>query len=333
MSSQILDDKCVELAVIINSFNRLQLLRQALLSIAEALQDVSTLSTIIIFDAGSTDGSRDFIQAYSSKHQNPNVQCIYPKENSDSSFSAGCNAAVKFAIDHFMNLKYCLFFETDNLIKNNLALPAAINLLNTESNLAAVGFTVETHKGLKAGFGCRFPTPLAFIVGQQLSQKLGLERMRIARWNSLQNIRWAFSDIVFTSPLLIRTKAWQDVGEMDSVKFPYSDSDNDWCWRTKKRGWQLAVIDIPGVIHDNNSQQSTWSANRVINYHQARFRLLLKHRGSWINYLKPVLFFRHYLEACLLFLISFKSERAWKSFHQRLILAKNVLRGYETDSL
>ncbi|MDJ0734439.1 MAG: glycosyltransferase [Nostocaceae cyanobacterium] len=318
-----------ELVVVINSFNRLSLLCDALPSIIQALKHISLKSAVIVFDAGSTDGSVNFIQEFAAQNQETEIICLCPSPNTDRSFSAGCNFAVQFASQKFPQLQWCLFYETDNFIKNELALPLALKLLEQEKKLAAVGFTVETHEGKKAGFGSRFPTPLSFLLGQQLSDKLGLERMNIQEWYSFLGVRWGISDIVFTSPLLVRYSAWKSTEGMDVTRFPYSDSDNDWCRMVYKKGWQVAVLDVPGIIHDNKMQTSPWSGNRVINFHQARFRFLLKHQVYWIGWLKPLLFIRHCLELLLLSLKAVHDQEAKKSIQKRLLMMKIVFSNYE----
>ncbi|OUL19790.1 hypothetical protein BV378_31730 [Nostoc sp. RF31YmG] len=320
----------IELVVIINSFNRLALLRDALPSLIQALKHTSLKSAVVVFDAGSTDGSVEFIEKFTHFNQEIEIICLCPSEDIERSFSAGCNFAVQYAAQKFPHLQWCFFFETDNFIKNELALSLAIKLIEQKPELAAVGFTVERHDSKKAGFGSRFPTLLSFVLGQQLSQKFGLERMDIKEWYPFAEVRWGISDIVFTSPLLVRYSAWNSTKGMDTSRFPYSDCDNDWCWMVYKKGWRVAILDIPGVIHDNKMQFSGWSANRVINFHQARFRLLLKHKGNLILWLKPVLFIRHLLELLLLALRAFNSEQAKNSIQQRWLMMKIVYKNYET---
>lgn len=318
-----------ELVVIINSFNRFPLLREALLSVSQVLEHTPIQSAIIVFEAGSTDGSVEFIEKFSVYTQNIQIICLHPGRDIDHSFSAGCNQSVQFATKQFPKLKWCFFFETDNLMTNETALLIAVKLLETEEQLAAVGFTVERYDGQKAGFGRCFPTPLAFLVGQQLSQALGLDNMPIKQWYPFADYPWSFCDIVFTSPLLVKYSAWESIGGMDTVRFPYSDCDSDWCWRAYEKGWRVAVLDIPGVIHDNRNQSSAWSGNRVIDFHQARLGLLLKHRGNWIATIKLMLFLRHCLEFLILIFLSFHDQRAKKSLNQRIILMKTVFNNYK----
>jgi GT2 family glycosyltransferase len=328
--SQLLPQVPIELAVIINSFNRLSLLRQALPSITQALELLTLKSVVIVFDAGSTDGSVEFIKNFSTHSQKPQIIYICASADMDRSFSAGCNFAVEFAAQRYPQIKWCLFFETDNLIVNELALPLAVKLLEQEEELAGVGFTVESCDGQKSPFGCRFPTPLAFCLGRQLSRRLRLEQTQINNWYSFDGVRWGVSDVVYTSPILLRYSAWQATGGMDAAKFPFSDCDVDWCWTVYKKGLHVAVLDIPGVIHDNRMQKSEWSANRAINFHRARLRLLLKHVGQWVALLKPILFIRHCLEVFLLTFGSLHFERAKKSLPQCKILINTVFNRYET---
>lgn len=320
----------IELAVIINSFNRLDLLREALPSIIKALELLPLKSAIIVFDAGSTDGSIEFIKNAAADTQNQQIIYLCPSADTDRSFSAGCNFAVKFAAEKYPELKWCLFFETDNLIENESALPLAVKLLEQEEKLAAVGFTVEWCNGKKITFGSRFPTPLAFCLGPQLSRRLKIDRMQITDWYSLAGERWGFSDVVYTSPILIRYSAWQATGGMDTERFPFSESDVDWCWTAFKQGWRLAVLDLPGIIHDNRTQKSEWASNRGVDFHRARFRLLRKHLGQPVVLIKSLLFARHCLEFFLLSLGSLYSERAKKNLPQRQTMITTVFNQYET---
>ncbi|WP_196358139.1 glycosyltransferase [Nodosilinea nodulosa] len=320
----------VEIVVVINSFNRCQLLSEALPSAVRALRQISNKAAIVVFDAGSTDGSIKFIQNYFSQTVDIETHCLIPSLEADRSFSAGCNEAIKFAGQKYPTLKYCFFFETDNLIINDRALILAIQLLEQEQDLGAVGFTVEQCNQRKTGFGSPFPTLLSFVIGQQLSNRLGLENTTSLQWQDFQGTRWGASDIVYTSPLLVRYHTWQVTGGMDQKKFPFSDCDSDWCWSARKQGWRVAVLDLPGVIHDNRMHASVWSGNRVIDFHRARFRLLAKHRGQRLIFLKPLLWVRHCLEAVLLIIKSCFSKRARKSFRHRLILLKTVFSSYES---
>lgn len=323
----------IKLAVIINSFNRLQLLKQSLESITQAVQKLNLDTAIIIFDAGSTDGSIQYIEKnfnkISKSSKEKKIYLIFPSSKDETSFSHGCNSAVAFATERLKELEYFLFFETDNFIKDASSLFQSIQLLASHEKLAAVGFTVELFDGRKAGFGASFPSPLSFILGQQISNKLGLNKIKHFPWNDFEGNRWLTCETVFTSPLLVKLSAWHDIGPMDAERFPFSDCDTDWCWRAKQKGWSMAVLDVPGVIHDNQQQQSLWSLNRVLNFHQSRLRLLLKHKGNWIKHIRPLLFLRHCAELSVLAFKSVLDEKAKRSLVCRVELIKVVFSNYE----
>jgi GT2 family glycosyltransferase len=315
----------IELAVIINSFNRLELLQESLPSVVDSLNiSLPKKYAVVIFDAGSTDGSIEFIQKFANHDQTFPLILISPPSSTDRSFAAGCNCAIQQASATFSNLKWCFLFETDNFITNPNAISLGIKLLEKEDNLAGVGFTV---KG--AGFGSTFPTPISFVLGQQISHYLGLQQPKIDNWYPIAESSWGYSDIVFTSPILIKHSVWQSTGGMDAIQFPFSDSDCDWCWTVHEKGWRLAVINIFGVTHDNRKIASEWSSKRVLDYHRARLRLLIKHRGAWVLNLKPFLAIRHYLEFFILLVKSILSTQAKNSLSSRVILIKTVLSNYE----
>lgn len=315
----------IELAVIINSFNRLELLHESLLSVVNSLNiSLPTKYAIVVFDAGSTDGSIEFIQEFANCNQTFPLILICPPSSTDRSFAAGCNFAIQQASASFPKLKWGFLFETDNFITNPNAISLGIKLLEKEDKLAGVGFTV---KG--AGFGATFPTPISFMLGQQISQYFGLGNPKIDNWYSIGESSWGYSDIVFTSPILIKHSVWQSTGGMDSNQFPFSDSDCDWCWTVYEKGWRLAIINTFGITHDNRKIASEWSSKRVLDYHRARLRLLVKHRGDWVLNLKLFLAIRHYLEFLILLLKSILSAQARNSLSSRMILIKTVLSNYE----
>jgi GT2 family glycosyltransferase len=146
----------------------------------------------------------------------------------------------------------------------------------------------------------RFPSSISLALGLNLSTRWNLETPNESVWQETKGIRWRTCDVVFTSPLLIRRAAWDQTGGFDAERFPFSDSDLDWAWRCAELGWKTAVIASESVVHDNLRQSSAWSANRVIDFHRSRLRLLKRHRGQQVGLIKPLLFLRHVIETLTL---------------------------------
>ena len=292
-------ERPVELVAIINSFNRRSLLERAVASLTDALGSAQFGSAIIVFEAGSNDGSAEFLGTWRENHPADNLFVIEASADRRS-FSDGVNIACAHAIARFPRCRWLFLYETDNCLTSAEPLEKAISLLEAESQLAAAGFTVKQHDGTFCGYGMRFPNTLSFALGQNLATRLNLHAPNNSAWQLSDGIRWRTCDVVFTSPLLIRREAWEASGGFDAAKFPFSDTDLDWAWRCATLGWEMAVIASENVVHDNLEQLSAWSANRAVDFHRNRFRLLKRHRGKYVALLKPFLFLRHWLEIMIL---------------------------------
>jgi GT2 family glycosyltransferase len=128
--------------------------------------------------------------------------------------------------------------------------------------------------------------------------------------------------------LLIRREAWLQTGGLDAERFPFSETDVDWAWRCAKAGWKTAVIASDQVVHDNLQQASAWSANRVIEFHRSRLRLLKRHRGEWVGLIKPGLFLRHGIETLLLTLRKGSDAVAATKLEKRKQMLRTVWNDY-----
>ncbi len=311
----------VELVAVINSFNRRPLLERAVVSLTSALRAARFGAAIIVFDAGSKDGSLEFLKEWCENNPADNLGVI-EATNSRRSFSDGVNIACADAIARFPKTRWLFLYETDNGLLNIGPLEKGITLLQREPQLAACGFTVKHYDGNFFGYGMRFPSTLSFALGQNLAALCNLHAPNNSAWQTSDGISWRTCDVVFTSPLLVRREAWEQSSGLDAENFPFSDTDIDWAWRCTGLGWTMAVIASDEVIHDNLEQLSAWSANRVLDFHRNRFRLLKRHRGSHVVLLKPVLFFRHGLEAILLA----RKARVDPAAQEKLAKRKQMLR-------
>jgi GT2 family glycosyltransferase len=289
----------VELVAIINSYNRKALLDRAIASLMEALRKAPFGSAVVVFEAGSNDGSQEFLAEWQRRYPGDLLVVVTPRD-ARATFSDGVNCGCDTAIARFPTCRWLLLYETDNFLEQTEPLRQAISLLSEEPGLAAAGFTVKRHDGSFAGYGMRFPGWFSLLAGLNLASRWNLHRPNDSPWQVTKETRWRRCDIVFTSPLMIRREAWEQVGGFDAKGFPFSDSDLDWAWRCHESGWSTAVIASDDVLHDNLQQASAWSANRVIEFHRSRLRLLKRHRGNRAALVKPLLFLRHCIEAILL---------------------------------
>lgn len=245
-----------------------------------------------MFDAGSTDGSLAFLK----RMEAPMFHVITPKLGQDTSIAGGFNAAAAAALSDPAGTTHLLLYETDNAIHSANAVKFALAELDARFELAACGFTVRRHDGEAAGVGMPFPTLRSFVAGKRIGQLFQMERVPY-RWESSGKGRFSFVDVVFTSPLLVKARAWKDTDGMDSKVFPFSDCDVDWAKRLALKGWKMGVVETSDVIHDNQKALSEWSKSRAIDFHRARLRYFRRYRPVGIFLIWPcLLMLRHMLE-------------------------------------
>ena len=306
---------------VINSYNRIELLKNAIKAI-ESWSDLKILPfkiQFIVFDAGSTDGSIEWCCEY--HHSNLKMHLVIPEIGKNKSFASGINAGAEYAICNFNDLEYLLFYETDNAILNSASLLSAIKVLELKTKLAACGFTVRKYDGSSAGVGMSFPKVLNFLLGQKVVQFFKLESIPF-KWVLINgNINFSYVDVVYTSPLLVKAEAWKMSLGMDALNFPFSDSDVDWAKRLRVNGWLQGVIYTKDVIHDNNLFLSDWSSNRAEEFHRARLRYFKKYNYLSVMLIWPIgLFLRHLTEFLISnFVADTKKRNYYKNKYLRLM--------------
>jgi GT2 family glycosyltransferase len=317
-----------QVAIIINSFNRINLLKECLLALDSWIFSVSDLRfRVYVFDAGSTDGSLELLRARALS--DPFFQLLTPACGQNTSIAGGFNAGALAALADAPSATHLLFYETDNIISQADAVRSALAELDARKNLAACGFTVHRHDGRSAGVGMPFPSLCAFLVGNRLSSFLQMERIPY-HWKESVGGKFSFVDVVFTSPLLVKSEAWKETAGMDAEAFPFSDCDVDWAKRLFLHGWKMGVVARTDVLHDNKNALSDWSKNRALSLHRARLRYFRRYRPCAIFAVWPVpLLIRHCLEllAAQFFVIDIKKRTRLKVQFRGLLLS--CMAGYK----
>jgi len=316
-----------KIAIIINSFNRFALLQECLGALDGWISNISNFQCdVYVFDAGSTDGSLDFLHAKASG--DPHFQVLTPAPGQNRSIAAGFNAGAFAALDETPAATHLLFYETDNAISGAEPVRAALCELDARKNLAACGFTVRRHDGRPAGVGMPFPTLRAFLAGNRISHFFQMERIPY-QWENSVGGKFSFVDVVFTSPILVKAEAWKDTAGMDAETFPFSDCDVDWAKRLALCGWKMGVIKSSDVIHDNRNAISDWSKSRALNFHRGRLRYFRRYHQFAIFAVWPVaLLVRHCLEWFGTPIFVKNKERRIRLKEQFSSLISGCLKGY-----
>ncbi len=314
------------LVALINSFGRCDLLDGCLTTLAANLSKLPIKTAILVYDAGSKDGSREFVEKFATTSPVP-VHLYAAGKHEDTSFSAGLNMAAKEANKIYPQAQRYFIYETDNFLANPDAIPKAMAFMDEHADVGVVGFTCHKHTGTYTGSGDQFPTPWEFILSPPIVMRL---RDKAGRGESSlrEGKAWYWSDVVFSSPILVRREAWEKVGGFDPVNIPFAEADYDLAWRLRKQSYREAILVLTGVIHDNRSVLSEWHQTRARRFHQARYRLMEMHYGSWIGWMKPFLFLRHVAEVTVLAIKAPFQDKGAKRLAARWKLLTSVFNSY-----
>jgi len=79
--------------------------------------------------------------------------------------------------------------------------------------------------------------------------------------------------------MVVRRKAWMDVGPMDEEYHMYAE-ETDWCWRAAKRGWTVMGVPRAGAIHLGGKSASQRPGAMYAALYSSKLRVLRKHRSG-----------------------------------------------------
>jgi hypothetical protein len=270
-----------DLAVVINSFNRRDLLERSLRSLYEHLRPAPC--EVVVVDDLSTDGSAELVERWIQSGRYPGLALVRPDHK--VAFAGGVNLGIASC-----RAPYICLFETDNVALDD-GLWKGVAYLKRNPQVAGVGFRVTTLAGTTAGNSMSFPSPIAFVLGQEIASRLGLESPATGPRR----------DVVFTSPLIVSRKAVDQVGVMNDADFPFCDSDIDWCRRFHDAGFELHVLEDVSVVHDQGTNQSEFSRRRTLDFHRARLAYFRRYATpAAVPFIRAGLLARHLVELAVL---------------------------------
>lgn len=224
-----------DLSIVILNFNTAQLLKNALLSLADT-KDIK-LQTIVV-DNASSDHSVELV-----KKEFKDVQLIASKKN--LGFAGGNNLALPY-----LKGRYVLFLNSDTVTPGN-TLGYLVNYMDQHSEIGIITCRVDLKiGGLDKDCHRGFPTPWASITNfLGLSKLFPKSRLFNAYhlgyldFNTIHEV-----DSVTGAFLMVRKSAADKLGYWDDTFFFYGE-DLDFCYRYKSAGWQIVYNPKVNIIH------------------------------------------------------------------------------------
>jgi GT2 family glycosyltransferase len=205
-------------SIVIPVFNQLEYTRQCLHSLGQCtVRDIE----VIVFDNGSTDGTREFLQTQ------PYVRTITSSTN--LGFAPAANRGI--AASNGRNVL---------VLNNDVVMPVSFL-----ENLLA---TAEAHPEC----GILGPVSNNCAPLQQISSEYtdvaGLENLASTRWESMGN-RVRYVPVILGFAMLVRREVIDSIGGFDERFEIGNFEDNDFSLRTALMGWKLGVAEGVFIHH------------------------------------------------------------------------------------
>lgn len=214
------------------------------------------------------------------KHSRDNTEVIL-KENFSS---VRLVKSQKFGIAHMRNIgiknakgDYILLLDADTIIKDDLtpsleflknhpdSAGLGVKLISPEDKLLYSCRTFYDFKTIvfrRTPLGCIFPN--SSIIKKHLMVEWDHNSTRVVDW-----VQGAF--------FLIRRKALNDIGLFDEFS-PFGFEDVAWCFRAKKKNWNIYYYPYITVIHEYQRSSASIFSPRAFYHLWAFMRFFLKYR-------------------------------------------------------
>ena len=217
-------------ALVIPTFNRLDLTRQCLASLQQYQGTVAF--AIVVVDNGSTDGTVEFLK---DQERQGWLRAILNREN--LGFAKACNLGVRQTRGEFI-----LFLNNDTQVGPGW-LDALVNTATADANVGAVGSkllfpdgTVQ-HAGVAILDDRKLPDPL---VARHIHYRSPGDAPEANQPRTYQALTAAC--------LLVRRRAFEEAGGFDEA-FWNGYEDVDLCFKLRERGWLLIYQPESRVTH------------------------------------------------------------------------------------
>jgi GT2 family glycosyltransferase len=256
----------MELSAVIVSYNVRDYLRQALLSLIRAAEDIHHEITVV--DNASSDGSAEMV-----RDEFSSVRLIASGTN--EGYAAACNSGIMASSGDFL-----LILNPDTAVAPD-ALTHALAFMHDHPDAGAAGARMTDGNGKFLPESKRgFPSPRTSLF--RLSG-LGILFPRSPLFNAyylghLPEQETCRADILTGAFMLIRREVLDDAGLFDTAFFMYGE-DIDLSWRIRKAGWFNYYLPDVNIVHYKGKSPFDDRASRIRHFYGAMEIFAVKHLG------------------------------------------------------
>jgi GT2 family glycosyltransferase len=222
---------------------------------------------IIVVDNASDDGSAEMVRA-----EFPYVHLVVNDKN--LGFTVANNQGLALGRG-----RYLLLLNPDTEVVDD-ALTTMVGYMDDHPQFGALGPQLRYPDGSLQSSRRRFPTLMTALVESTVVQEWWSDNRVLCHYymsdtpaDAVQAVDW-----VVGACLLVRRRAYEQIGGLDEGFFMYSE-ELDWCRRIKDAGWAVAYLPIATVIHHEGKSSEQVVPARHIHFQSSKVRYFRKHHG------------------------------------------------------
>jgi hypothetical protein len=255
----------VKLSIVIVNFNTKDLLAQCLDSLYSTVRKYEF--EIIVVDNNSYDDSVNMI-----KNKYPEVYLIENKKN--VGFACANNQGMQVGKGD-----YFLLLNPDTIVCED-TIDKIVDFMESNPKIGVMGPKVLNKDGTIQPTSCgNFPTLLRVFLWQ-VGLRVNIKYITSNPWY-LSPTQTKEVDWVSGVCMLIRKKILEEIGFLDESFFSYFE-DTDFCYRARKKGWDVYYFDEAKIIH--LLSQSWGSIGSVKVKLESEMLFLRKHYGRGVAF-------------------------------------------------
>ena len=258
-----------DLSIVIVNWNTLQMTRECLQSVRDALQgpDAGRITAqVILVDNASHDGSGDMVEA-----EFPEVELIRNTEN--LGFAKANNQGFRIATG-----RRILLLNSDTLIHGDV-LSASVAWLDAHPASGAMAAKALNGDGTTQMTCHQFPSLLnQFLMASglwKLKTPKFFGRYHMTDWNRDTERE---VEVISGCFLMLRREVLEQVGPLDEAFFFFGE-ETDWCRRMRDAGWTLTFAPVGTYTHYGSVSAKKLNHKRDVMLAGSKVRLHRKHGG------------------------------------------------------
>lgn len=190
-------------------------------------------------------------------------------------FATACNQAIGRARGD-----YLLLVNPDALVHEG-TVDAMAELIDSHPELAAVGAQLLNSDGTLQPSAYHLYPGLLRAVLDLTGLRYAWLFIRRSRHNAADRERMALMPAAWLKGacMMIRRQAFEAVGPLDESFFLFAE-DVDWCFRSRRAGWQIALATGCFATHAGERSVSKDREGGISAYYTSYLHFILKHQGA-----------------------------------------------------